>query len=223
VASSHRASVGGVARLDFRATPPETFSARNGAIMGLVLTSAPAVEPVTVDEVKSFLRIDHDDENSLLASLITSSRLQIEAALDLALITQSWSWTFDSWPKGNVLELPIGFVRSVEAVRITARDGTVNEVSPDQFVLEGGRIPPRLLSKSGDWPKPGIPALGIEIAFTAGFGSEPSDVPEPIRQALLMLVAHWYEHRDPAEIGGAATRIPEAVSALLKPYSRVRL
>jgi len=39
----------------------------------------------------------------------------------------------------------------------------------------------------------------------------------------LMLVAHWYEHRDPAEIGGAATRIPEAVSALLKPYSRVRL
>jgi len=191
--------------------------------MGLVLTSAPAVEPVTVDEAKWFLRIDYDDENSLLASLITSSRLQIEAALDLALITQSWSWTFDSWPKGNVLELPIGFVRSIEAVRITARDGTVNEVSPDQFVLEGGRIPPRLLSKSGDWPKPGIPALGIEIAFTAGFGSEPSDVPEPIRQALLMLVAHWYEHRDPAEIGGAATRIPEAVSALLKPYSRVRL
>jgi len=191
--------------------------------MGLVLTSQPAVEPLTVDEVKTYLRIDHDDEDCLLASLITSARFQVEAALDLALIIQSWSWTFDAWPKGNALELPIGFVQSVQAVRVTARDGTVSEVSPDQFALEGGRIPPRLVAKSGDWPKPGVPALGIEIAFTAGFGSEPSDVPEPIRQALLMLVAHWYEHRDPAEIGGPATRIPEAVSALLKPYSRVRL
>ena len=76
--------------------------------MGLVLTSPPAVEPLTVDEVKTYLRIDHDDEDCLLASLITSARLQVEAALDLALITQSWSWTFDAWPKGSTLELPIG-------------------------------------------------------------------------------------------------------------------
>lgn len=191
--------------------------------MGLVLTAAPAVEPLTVDEAKSYLRIDHAEEDVLVSGLITTSRLHVEAALDLALICQSWSWTLDAWPHRKVVELPLGPVQSVDAVRIAAQDGTVSELSPDQFVLDGASVPPRLLATSGAWPKPGSPALGIEIAFTAGFGCAPSDVPEPIRQALLMLVAHWYEHRDPAEIGGPATRIPEAVSALLMPYRRMQL
>jgi uncharacterized phiE125 gp8 family phage protein len=48
-------------------------------------------------------------------------------------------------------------------------------------------------------------------------------VPAPIRQALLLLVAHWYEHRDPIEIGTDSTIIPAAVSELLKPYRMRRL
>lgn len=191
--------------------------------MGLVLTAAPAVEPLTVDEAKTHLRIDHGDDDTLLASLIASSRLNIEAALDLALITQSWSWKLDAWPDPGVLELPVRPVPSVEAVRITRSDGTVDELSPDQFHVDGSSTPPRLVATSGAWPNPGIPALGIEIAFTAGFGNAASDVPQPIRQALLMLAAHWYEHREPVEIGGEGTRIPGTVSALLMPYRMVRL
>lgn len=191
--------------------------------MGLVLTAAPAVEPLTVDEVKAHLRIDHSDEDMLLASLIASSRLHIEAALDLALISQSWSWALDAWPDPRALELPLRPVQSVEAIRVAAEDGTMVQLSPDRFLVDGASIPSRVLSTSESWPRPGIPALGIEVAFTAGFGDEPSAVPQPIRQALLMLVAHWYEHREPVAIGTEATRIPDTVSALLMPYRRVRL
>ncbi len=53
--------------------------------------------------------------------------------------------------------------------------------------------------------------------------SSRNDVPAPIRQALLMLVAHWYEHRDPLEIGSAAAQIPGGISELLMPYRGVRL
>ena len=191
--------------------------------MGLVLTAAPAVEPLTVDEVKAHLRIDHSDEDMLLASLIASSRLHIEAALDLALINQSWSWALDAWPDPRALELPLRPVQSVEAIRVAAEDGTMVQLSPDRFLVDGASISSRVLSTSESWPRPGIPALGIEVAFTAGFGDEPSAVPQPIRQALLMLVAHWYEHREPVAIGTEATRIPDTVSALLMPYRRVRL
>lgn len=191
--------------------------------MGLVLTAAPAVEPVTVDEAKAHLRVDHSDEDALLASLIATSRLHIEAALDIALITQSWSWKFDAWPHSSALELPLRPIKSVEAVRIAAQDGTLTELLPDQFVVDGGSLPSRIVATSGAWPRPGVPALGIEIAFTAGFGISASDVPQPIRQAMLMLVAHWYEHREPVEIGAVATRIPDTVSALLIPYRMVRL
>src|SRR5690606_32960030 len=177
VRSSPRASLGGVACHYFQATSP-FFSPRPQLepAMGLVLTAAPAVEPLTVDEVKAHLRIDHTDEDMLLASLIASSRLHIEAALDLALISQSWSWALDAWPDPRALELPLRPVQSVEAIRVAAEDGTMVQLSPDRFLVDGASIPSRVLSTSESWPRPGIPALGIEVAFTAGFGDEPSAV-----------------------------------------------
>ncbi|MCL4766442.1 MAG: head-tail connector protein [Hyphomicrobiaceae bacterium] len=191
--------------------------------MGLVLTAAPAVEPITVDEAKAHLRIDHGEEDALLASLIATSRLQIEAAVGIALITQSWSWRLDAWPDPSAVALPMRPVQSVDAVRIMAADGSIEALSPEQFLVDGASLQPRLLSTSGAWSLPGARALGIEIAFTAGFGGAASDVPPPIRQALLILVAHWYEHREAAGVGEAAARIPDPVSALLTPYRRVRL
>jgi len=191
--------------------------------MSLVLTAAPAVEPVTVDEAKAHLRIDHGDEDVLLGSLIATSRLHIEAALDLALITQSWSWRLDAWPDTTVVPLPMRPVQSIEAVRVRASDGSVELLTSEQFILDDATLRPRLLSASGAFPRPGVPALGIEVAFTAGFGSTAGEVPPPIRQALLMLVAHWYENRESVELGGASTRIPDTVSSLLAPYRKVRL
>lgn len=191
--------------------------------MGLVLTAAPAVEPVTVDEAKAFLRIDHAEEDGLLASLITTSRLHIEAALNLALITQGWSWRLDKWPDARIATLPMRPVQSVEAVRITGADGVAETLTTERFVLDAASMPPRLISTAGAWPRPGTPAMGIEIAFTAGFGDAADDVPPPIRQALLMLVGHWYEHRQETGFGGAQMRIPESVSLLLMPYRMVRL
>ena len=191
--------------------------------MGLFLTAAPAVEPVTVDEAKMHLRIDQDEEDTLLASLIAASRLQIEAVLDVALITQSWSLELDTWPDSRELHVPLWPVQSVEAVQIMDQDGEVVDLCTSALVLDGASKPPRLVSTAGNWPEPGVPALGIEIGFTAGFGNSASDVPAPIKQALLMLVAHWYEHREPSETGKTVTPIPDAISALLMPFRTVRL
>jgi uncharacterized phiE125 gp8 family phage protein len=75
----------------------------------------------------------------------------------------------------------------------------------------------------GTWPPPGQAAGGIEIDFTAGFGAQAGDVPQSVRHALLLLVAHWYEHRDPIDIGDRTAAIPAAVSELLAPYTVTRL
>jgi uncharacterized phiE125 gp8 family phage protein len=64
---------------------------------------------------------------------------------------------------------------------------------------------------------------GIEIHFEAGFGHDPSDVPAPIRQATLLLIAHWYENREPLRVLSDGPAVPAAVSALLAPYKRVSL
>ncbi len=63
--------------------------------MALALLSGPASEPISLAEAKTFLRVDHDDEDDFLSSLITTSRLQVEAAMGLSLVTQQWTLYLD--------------------------------------------------------------------------------------------------------------------------------
>jgi uncharacterized phiE125 gp8 family phage protein len=191
--------------------------------MALVLTSGPALEPVTVAEAKAHLRIDGTAEDLLIGSLILTSRLHIEAALGLALITQSWTVVLDQWPQYAEVALPLRPVQTIVDVRVLAADGTPETLLPSSYLFEGRGVPPRLVRTGDAWPKPGRAAAGIEIQLTAGFGAMPSDVPQTIRQALLLLVAHWYEHRDPIEIGLQGTGIPRAVSDLLSSHRVPRL
>ena len=191
--------------------------------MPLVLTSGPAAEPVTVAEAKAYLRVDGNAEDALIASLILTSRLHIETALGIALMTQSWTLVLDDWPRRGAVEIPVQPVQSIQSVRVRDRAGNVTTSPETDYILDGTSVPPRLVPAQGGWPKPSRSIAGIEIALTAGYGGGPADVPGPIRQALLLLTAHWYEHRQPIEIGRPSTRIPDAISDLLLPYRKVRL
>jgi hypothetical protein len=220
--------------------------------MATVITTAPAVEPISLAEAKTHLRIDTADEDGLLQALILTSRLHIEVALNLALITQNWSCYFDQWPQhltgrgvplsppgaafanlapdtalaagASALRLPLGPVKSVDAIRVYADDGTFAAIPVSGFAIDLFSRPARIARRSDtNLATPGRALNGIEFAITAGFGAAPADVPAPIRQALLLLVAHWYEHRDPGEIGTNATQVPATVSALLAPWTPVRL
>jgi uncharacterized phiE125 gp8 family phage protein len=191
--------------------------------MALVMTSGPGLEPVTVSGAKAHLRLDSSAEDLLIASLILTSRLHIEAALGLALISQSWTLTLDRWPDGHAVTLPLRPVQAIEEVRVRDAAGDAVVVDPVSYVLDGQGVPARLLRCGVCWHPSGHVPAGIDIDVVAGFGDAASDVPEPIRHAVLLLVAHWYEHRDPIEIGAAGTAIPRPVSELLAPYRAVRL
>ncbi len=191
--------------------------------MALVMTSGPALEPVTVDEAKSHLRIDGTNEDVLLSSLIMTSRLHVETALNLALITQGWTLLLDEWPKLASVELPLRPLQQVAEVRVKDGEGSAITVDASDYVVDTASSHPRLVRKGGTWPLPGQLVNGIEVDLIVGYGNAATDVPASIRQALLLLIAHWYEHRDSVEIGSAEVAIPQSVSRLLHPYVPVRL
>ncbi|MCH9806763.1 MAG: head-tail connector protein [Alphaproteobacteria bacterium] len=191
--------------------------------MSLQMTSGPAIEPITLAEAKAHLRVDGTEEDQLISSLILTSRLHIEAALGLALITQAWKLLLDKWPKTAEVRIRLRPLQSVSEVKVYDTDGQAAIVPPEHYISDTTGNPGRLVPARQGWPQPGRRANGIEIAFTAGYGDAETDVPAPIRQALLLLVAHWYEHRDPVEIGTPGVAIPAAVSRLLKPYRLARL
>lgn len=191
--------------------------------MALVLRTAPAVEPVALEEVKAHLRVDGDAEDALIASLALTSRLHIEAALGLALVTQGWTLQLDRWPRDGVVKIPLWPVASIDEVRVIDADGLPQTIAPASFTVDVASRPARIVVDVTAMPRPGRSVAGIGIDFVAGYGPDANAVPAPLRQALMLLIAHWYEHRDPIEVGAPSTVVPHSVNRLLVPYRPVRL
>ncbi len=192
--------------------------------MPLILTAAPPVEPITLAEAKAHCRVTSDAEDTLIASLILAARMHIERSLDVALIEQSWSLYLDAWPEHHFVRLPLAPVISLDAVRLYDGGDASTTLDPGLFFLDAAGSRPRLVRRDAQaWPQPGRTANGVEIAFTAGYGPAPEDVPMPIRLAIKMLLAHWYEVREPVLPGQDSIPVPMGVNSLIGPYREVRL
>lgn len=196
--------------------------------MSLTLTGAPAAEPVSLGEAKAFLRVAHAEEDQLISDLLRSAREHVEAATGLALITQSWRETLDVWPPrrvsacGQAVRLRRRPLISVEALRLYDRGGAAQLVDPAEYRVEPGE-PGRLIALLPfTLPTPERLAGGIEIDFTAGFGPAASDVPAPLREAILQLTAARYGGVERAETARRGEDgLPAAVERLMSPWRRL--
>lgn len=185
--------------------------------MTLILLEGPVLEPVTLTDARAHLRLDADDEDALVIALISVARSCLEAETRRAFITQRWTLLLDSWP-GLSVTLPLLPVQSVEEVRVAGEIVDASIYNADCR----GEVARLFLNKGRSWPHPHSFLSGIEIDFTAGYGA-PADVPAPICQAIRMLVAHWFETREPVVMGAPAIELPSTVARLIAPYRRPRL
>jgi len=189
--------------------------------MNPILVDGPAVEPVTVPEMRAWLRLDDAAEDALLASLIKAARLAVEAAARRVLIESRWRVALDVWPAGRVVRLPLSPMIAVDTVEVRDAAGAAHPLAASAYRIEVASDPARLIIDTSA-PEPGITPGGIAIDFRAGFGAAGAAVPEPLRHAVRLLVARWFEHRgDDAEPARAA--LPDDVLTLVSPYRRSRL
>jgi uncharacterized phiE125 gp8 family phage protein len=199
--------------------------------MTLTLTTPPALEPVTLDEAKAQLRVTYDQEDALISALITAARQRIEGELGIAMIATGFRETHDVWPLEITTAVPVtdpitalfsGPIRllrspliSVTAIAVADGTGTFQTVSPASYAADVGSRPGRIAPYDVAWPAPGVPTGGVRIDYTAGYGGGESDVPAPLRQAILQLVADGFEHRSDAPLS--------IVEPWIAPFRRVRL
>ena len=187
-----------------------------------ILITPPAIEPVTLAEMKTWLRIDTADDDSAISALIVAARLTVESTVRRMLLNQSWRLVLDAWPQDNIVRVPLAPFQNVLAVRVYDATGTPQLLGPALWTLDANPEGARLLFTLAP-PPPGRTIAGIEIDLALGYGATPASVPEPMRQAIRMLAARWYENRgeNPGDSGG--THLPASVAALLAPFRRTRL
>ncbi len=192
--------------------------------MPAILISGPAIEPVTLAEAKAHLRIDASDEDMLISSLITAARIHIETVCSRVLITQSWKIYFDNWPSKSCVEIPITPLQGISAVTLYDASDNTSTLDAANWFADTVSTPGRLVRRQGAvWADPARSANGVEITITAGYGDSAADVPQNLRQAILLLVAHWFETREPVVMGSSAISVPLTVEALIAPMRRGRL
>lgn len=179
-------------------------------MLTLTRITAPAAAPITLEEAKAQARVDHDDEDLLIQHYVDAATAWLDGpagSLGRCLVSQSWRLDIDAVADPILLPFPDSEIDS--AVFTEAVGGDVDY----RLGLQDQRRLLRPLAGFGH---------SAAISFTAGYGTA-ADVPAAIRQAMLSLIAHWYEHREAISLGASATALPMAVDALLAPYRRIRL
>jgi uncharacterized phiE125 gp8 family phage protein len=189
--------------------------------MKLNISSPSTVLTLTLEEVKDHLRVDCDDEDALLSGYIRAETDSVEQVLNRALVTQTVDLYLDAFPADGTIDLPRSPVQSVTGVNYTTQGSTGvygSTVGAAQYTADIFSTPARVVLKSsGTWPDADLETDNpIRVRYTAGYGDMGSDVPEPIRTALLLRIGDRYWQR---EALSGMTRYPlRADDRLLAPY-----
>jgi len=188
--------------------------------MPSILLTAPALEPLTLAEAKAYLRVETADDDDVITALMAGARVHVEARTRRALITQEWRLVLDAWPDDGRIQVRPAPLQTLSAARVYDLDNNASSIDTQSFVADLAAS--QLIFAPWALSQPQRIAAGIELDVVCGYGVSASDVPEPLRQAIRLLVAHWYENRGLVTSGGT-TALPESVAALLAPYRMVSL
>ena len=185
--------------------------------MPSIPTTPPLAEPLALADAKAHLRVTTGDEDAMISTLIIAARRHVEQATGLALMTQGWSVFFDRWPATAELALPLWPLITITDLKVWGDNNVAAIIDPAHYFADGVSRPARLVRRgSRAWAPPGRVANGIEIAATFGFGAAAA-VPAALKQAMLSLIAHWFENR------GDAAPVPLDIAALIAPWREIRL
>jgi len=191
--------------------------------MPLILVTPPADFPVTLEEVKEHIHVDHNDEDARILDFIKAATERLDGrdgSLGRCLITQTWKWLVDRY--ASEITIPLPPCRSIDAITYLDTAGVIQTLDPGDYqafalgAVEGTRIRP---AYGKSWPIIRNMPEAVAITFTAGFGDAPEDIPEPIRTNIKMRVGHLFEHRESVTMGsGFITETPDGADDFVRDY-----
>lgn len=193
----------------------------------LTLQTAPAVEPVSVDDMAEHLKLTSRDEDAFLTGLIVAAREHAETVTRRALCTQTWDWNLDCWPACAVFEVPLPPLASVSSIKYYDTSAVQQTWATSNYQVStyaGAMAEPGRISYAAGVA---TPALQVErrdpvtIRFVAGYGVAAA-VPQPIRTAIKFLVAEMWTRRTLVTVGTIQSANQLAADQLLAPYRVLR-
>ena len=157
------------------------------------LVTPPATEPVTLPEIKRQLDIPTAELgfDTKLTRLGKAARNYVERATSRAFVSQVWLRGLDAFPLSCKIELPTNPVISLDAFNYYDTDGNQQLWAAGNYRLNNSREP-AIVEIVETPPGTEVRLDALELTYTTGYSSTDADGYEILREALLMLVDHWF-------------------------------
>jgi len=201
---------------------------------GLVITTEPTSEPITLAEAKSYLRVDSSGDDALITALIVSARKLCESHTQRAFISQTFKLSLDTlnaieqplWEGietgpyledyRNYIDLPMPIVTTVNHIKTFDSANVATTFAASKYYVDDAREPARIVLKNGEnFPTSLRVANGIEVTYVSGYANAAA-VPEPIKIGIYQVLTYLYEHR--GDMYEGKTSFPSTASKVLAPY-----
>ncbi len=183
----------------------------------------PAVSPVSLGEFKNQVRVDFCDDDLMLQSYIDAAVAHLDGwqgVLGRAMVDQDWRISLMCWPD-DAISLPFGDVSAASIVYFDEANDQHTLLSEQYEIVETATC--ALIRFREAFARPPLNtdrSDAVQVTFTTGFGDSEHAVPAPLRVAIMMLAAHWYENRE--SVGDVKSNaLPQSVDTLIAPYRRV--
>ena len=164
--------------------------------MALKLITPPASEPIGISDAMNYARIDADADVVTLTGMITAARQEAEKITRRQLITASWELRLDCFRE--TIFLPMPPLQSVTTVKYLDTGGTERTlVENTDYIVDTYSEPARITPAYGMvWPPTQSVMNAVRIVFVAGYGDDDTDVPQSIRNWIMIFFGSLYENRE---------------------------
>jgi uncharacterized phiE125 gp8 family phage protein len=167
--------------------------------MGLQLVTPPEESFVGLTTLKSFLRIDHDEQNSLLQTLLAAETTYAEGFTGRPLVLQTWDYYQDEFPTDGAIHLPLDGVTAVSAVYYLDSAGGEQTLDAADYDVDLASRPVRVALASGaSWPTSYEGINAVRVRFTAG-AANAEDYIADLQLAIMLRVKAGYDGGDQAQ------------------------
>lgn len=183
----------------------------------LTRITRPTVEPVSLSAAKSQCRVDTNADDEYIQSLIAVAREYVEDTLDISILTTVWEVKYDLFPIWAIILPRPPLQPSNITVTYRLGDGTYGTLSSasNQFQVDASVIPGRIYPLwATSWPATRGDENSVVVRYTAGYGDDGTSAPPVVKHLIMLLVAHWYDTRQPA-VAGSPGSVPQTFETLL--------
>jgi len=185
------------------------------------MVQAASEDPVTLAQLKLFMRVDGNDQDTELTPLISAATALCETWTGRAFCARTLKVWYDAVPPESYLELPFAPVSAISSFKYFGDDDVETTWDSSNYIADVIGEPARIVLKNGaTWPTSLRPANAVEIQYVVGYGAA-GVVPEGIKQAIKLLCVHLYEGKDVQKFSTDFKTIGDApfgVKMALQPF-----